>query len=212
MFSLRSSTALRAAVVVATITCGACAPSVPSTTSSASPTASAGASGPGPGGTTGVAASALAPRPIASLHDLMAGLVDPAADALWNSVATISTSSGTEERRPRTEAEWTALRREAVLLAEAANLLAIDGRAIVLPGEKIDGADVPGARTAEQIAASITADRPRFAAFARAMQQTLAPALAAIDRRDADALFESGGAIDEACEACHKVFWYPDAK
>lgn len=212
MFGVRSSGALRVTAVVATIACGACAPSAPSATSSVSSTTTAGASGSGAGGTTGVPTNPLAPRPVASLHDLMSGLVDPAADALWNSVATVSSSSGTEDRRPRTEAEWMALRREALLLAEAANLLAIDGRAVVLPGEKIDGADAPGARTAAQIAASIAADRPRFAALARAMQQTVAPALAAIDRRDADALFESGGAIDEACEACHKVFWYPDAK
>lgn len=154
-------------------------------------------------------ASTLAPRPVASLHDLMSGLVDPAADALWNAVATISTKDGTEHRRPRTDAEWTALRREALLLAEAANLLAIDGRAVVLPGEKIDGAGAPGARSAEEIAASIASDRARFAAFARVLQQSVAPALAAIDRRDADALFDSGGAIDEACEACHQAFWYP---
>lgn len=172
------------------------------------PTATATTAGPPSAG--GSPTTVLAPRPVASLRDLMSGLVDPAADALWNSVATISTSSGTEDRRPRTDAEWAAVRREALLLAEAGNLLAIPGRAVVLPGETIDGGEAPGARTADQIAASIAADPARFAAFARALQQTVEPALAAIDRRDADALFEAGGAIDEACEACHRAFWYPE--
>lgn len=33
--------------------------------------------------------------------------------------------------------------------------------------------------------------------------------LAAIDAKDADRLFQLGGEIDAACEACHVVFWYP---
>jgi len=32
-----------------------------------------------------------------------------------------------------------------------------------------------------------------------------------VDARDLDAFTEAGGAIDEACEQCHKHFWYPDA-
>ena len=36
------------------------------------------------------------------------------------------------------------------------------------------------------------------------------PALAAIDKKDAQALFEAGDKIDEVCESCHQVFWYPE--
>jgi len=35
--------------------------------------------------------------------------------------------------------------------------------------------------------------------------------LKAVDSKDADALVEAGGAIYEACEQCHKRFWYPNA-
>ena len=38
-----------------------------------------------------------------------------------------------------------------------------------------------------------------------------ASALKATEARDVDALLEAGGQIDEACEACHKKFWYPGA-
>jgi hypothetical protein len=38
----------------------------------------------------------------------------------------------------------------------------------------------------------------------------LQPALAAIDKKDAQALFEAGDKIDEVCESCHQVFWYPE--
>jgi hypothetical protein len=33
--------------------------------------------------------------------------------------------------------------------------------------------------------------------------------LDAIDAKDSARLFEVGGEIDEACEACHLVYWYP---
>jgi hypothetical protein len=39
----------------------------------------------------------------------------------------------------------------------------------------------------------------------------LQPALAAIDKKDSEALFEAGDKIDEVCESCHQVFWYPAA-
>jgi hypothetical protein len=33
--------------------------------------------------------------------------------------------------------------------------------------------------------------------------------LDAIDAKDPQRLFDVGGEIDEACEACHLVYWYP---
>src|SRR3990172_1210874 len=73
-----------------------------------------------------VAATEFAPT--ATVQDIMLSLVDPSADAIWNSVATIVTLEGTEERRPRTDEEWGALRHEAITLVEATNLLLMDGR------------------------------------------------------------------------------------
>ena len=58
------------------------------------------------------AAVAMPPplKPVASVIDLMAGQVDPAADFLWESVATVSTTKGIEERHPKTDAEWAEVR------------------------------------------------------------------------------------------------------
>jgi hypothetical protein len=36
-------------------------------------------------------------------------------------------------------------------------------------------------------------------------------ALKAIDEKNASALSDVGGAIDEACENCHTKYWYPTA-
>jgi hypothetical protein len=86
------------------------------------------------------AATAAAPaplKPVASIIDLMAGQIDPAADFLWESVATISTNKGIEERQPRSDAEWTEVRHKALAVIEGANLLLMDGRLVAHPGQKL---------------------------------------------------------------------------
>jgi hypothetical protein len=67
-------------------------------------------------------------EPVATIQDIMKTLVDPSADALWASVASTTTASGTENREPKTEDEWNEVRRYAISLAEAPNLLLTPGR------------------------------------------------------------------------------------
>ena len=66
----------------------------------------------------------------------MDSMVDPNADYIWESVATIVTAAGTEERQPRTDEDWITLRRRAIPLIEATNLLQMPGRHVAKPGEK----------------------------------------------------------------------------
>ena len=72
-------------------------------------------------------------RPTASVQDLMLSIVDPAADTIWEAVATIVTHEGVEERRPSTDEEWEVLRHEAVRLVESTNLLLMHDREIAHP-------------------------------------------------------------------------------
>ena len=72
-------------------------------------------------------------RPTTTIKDLMDGIVDPAADTIWGSVATIN---GKEEKTPHTDEEWLAVRRSALQLVEASNLLQIPGRHVAKPGER----------------------------------------------------------------------------
>lgn len=144
-------------------------------------------------------------KPIASIKELMDSTVDPSADGLWDSVATISSSSGVDRREPRTDAEWQAVRRHAVTLAEAMNLLMIEGRRAAPHGAKPN----LGELTPEQIDALIKANRDEFDQFASSARDEAVNALAAIDRKDAKALFKIGSDIDQRCEACHTTFWYP---
>src|SRR5262245_14962850 len=67
-------------------------------------------------------------RTTATIKDIMDSMVDPSADTLWESVATIVSAAGTEERQPRTDEEWKNVHRKAIELVEATNLLIIEGR------------------------------------------------------------------------------------
>ena len=146
-------------------------------------------------------------RTTATIKDIMDSVVDPSADYLWDSVATIVTKKGTEERRPRTDMEWKEVRRHAIALLEATNLLIMDGRQVAKPGEKSEN---PGIELGpEEIKGIIDSDRASFIKFAHGLHDATMKALAAIDKKDADELSNSGETIDEACEQCHLKYWYP---
>lgn len=146
-------------------------------------------------------------RVTGTIKDIMDGIVDPSADYLWDSVATIVTKKGTEERRPRTDEDWKNVRRRAIALIEAPNLLIMEGRKVAKPGEKSEN---PGIELGpEDIQQVIDGDRATFIERAHALQDAGMKALAAIDKKDVDGLSDAGETIDEACEQCHLKYWYP---
>lgn len=110
----------------------------------------------------------------------MAGLIDPAADVVWGAVGTIVTKQGTEERRPRTDQEWDAVRNAAVGLTEGGNLLMLGGR---------------------------VKDRGAWLAMSRALTDAGATAVKAAEEKNVQALFDSGEAITAACDSCHAAYW-----
>ncbi|WP_138918486.1 hypothetical protein [Nitrospirillum viridazoti] len=143
----------------------------------------------------------------ATIQELMDSTVDPAADGVWDSVAVISTEAGVEKREPRTPEEWQEVRRHALTLLEAMNLVVMEGRHAAPPGAQ----PKLGELDPKQIDVLIRANKPSFAAFADDVRATTLEALAAIDKRDVKALVVAGGKIDQACEGCHVTFWYPES-
>src|SRR4026207_1823074 len=69
-----------------------------------------------------------------SIKDIMDSIVDPSADTLWGSGATTVDAQGMHERFPRTDEEWQEVRRQAIRLMEATNLLVMPGRIVAKPG------------------------------------------------------------------------------
>jgi cytochrome c556 len=140
-----------------------------------------------------------------TIQELMDARIDPSADVLWDSVAFIASAKGEEDRRPRTPAEWDTVRQSALALIAAINELITPGRRVA----SIDKEPGLGELRASEIQRLIDANPGAFARHARVLESAAKKALTAIDAKDADALMSAGGVIDEACEACHLIYWYP---
>ncbi len=157
--------------------------------------------------TTIAAESGRPPGALASVQDVMKTRIAPAADVVWMAVSAVDD----KEIKPETDSDWKKVRDAALVLADAPNLLAGPGRPIVSPGNKLQDEGQEGNLTAAEMQKRISANPAAFATYARALQATANRAVQAADRKDADAIMEIGGAIDEACEACHTKYWYPGA-
>ena len=99
------------------------------------------------------------------------------------------------------------MRRHTIALIEGVNLLLIPGRRVARPGEKSENPDVE--LPPEKIEALINEDRATFQTLAHALQDSLAPVLDAVEKKDPEALLNAGEPIDRACENCHLKYWYP---
>ena len=146
-------------------------------------------------------------RPTSTVKDIMDSIVDPSADFLWDSVEVLVTAKGTEERAPKTDEEWKEVRRRAIALVEASNLLLVPGRHIARPGEKAEDPKVE--LGPEQIEAMVSQDRAAWTTLTHGLHDAGTEAVKAIDAKDKDALFSSGDGLDKACENCHLKYWYP---
>jgi hypothetical protein len=149
-------------------------------------------------------------RPTATVKDIMDSVVDPNADVLWESVSTTINKEGVTERMPRTPDDWLTVRRSAVALVEATNLLVIGPRQVAPPGHK---SEYPGIELEpEQIQKVVDADRAAWVRYAHGLHDAAMVALRAIESKNVQGLMDAGETIDEACENCHKHYWYPDQK
>lgn len=133
----------------------------------------------------GADANAIPAQPVGDMHDTMTWFLDPAADVIWNSAGFVLTAEGETPLAPTTDDGWAQVRHSAVVVAEGGNLL-------LLPHMLPDAADDAGTEA--------------WVEFARGMTRIGTEAVAAVDARDADALFEVGGHLYNVCLACHQVY------
>ena len=113
-------------------------------------------------------------------REIMASMVDPAANFIWRSVSTTVTAQGTEEKAPQNESEWNDLRSAANLLAEGGRLLK---KAPQGEGDK------------------------DWLKWSQAVVDSATLTLEAIESKNAEQVFEAGGAIYETCVGCHGGYW-----
>ena len=147
--------------------------------------------------------------PPKTVQQIMDTVVDPSADALWETAGTVVAAKGSRTHRPRTPAQWAKARTLALRVVEGAKLLQArrpvggDGHWVLAD------ASTPGIRTAAQIEVDIARDPSKFYGAAARLQRTAQDAADALARRDLDAFQDAGARIDAACEACHAAYWYP---
>jgi hypothetical protein len=148
-------------------------------------------------------------RPVATIREVMNSVIDPSVDEVWNAVKSVVDDGRLTEHAPVKDEEWAEVRRHALIVSEAANLLLMQNRPVAPAGAP---SLAPGVElTPEEIRALIDKNPDGWNFYVQELQDSLTPALAAIDAKDSQALFDVGEKIDTTCENCHSVFWYPNA-
>jgi hypothetical protein len=115
-------------------------------------------------------------QPVATVRQLMEGIVIPYSQAIFDAVAY---TNGQLIKAPATDDDWQRLQTRAVAIAEAGNLLMMAPRA---------------------------KDNDAWMAMSRDMNDKAAAVAKAADRKDADQLLDAGGALYETCTACHAKY------
>jgi hypothetical protein len=127
--------------------------------------------------------TAAAFHTVVTTRQLMEEVMEPAANVYWEAVGTVSDERGSREIVPATDSGWIRVRNAATVVAEAGNLLMIPARA---------------------------ANQPDWIRFSRELIDVAARARTAADRHDAQAVFDVGAEMYEACVNCHAVYLVGD--
>src|SRR5262245_8240515 len=76
------------------------------------------------------APAAVSVPPVATVKQIMAGIVMPAANVVFDSVSTIVDAKGVTENQPRSDEEWARVGAYAAALIESANMLLVGNRPV----------------------------------------------------------------------------------
>src|SRR3954451_11527538 len=71
-----------------------------------------------------------------TIREVMASMVVPSSEFLFNAVSSSVTPKGVEEKSPKTDEEWADVRHKAITLMEASDLIVLAGRHVAAPGQK----------------------------------------------------------------------------
>jgi hypothetical protein len=148
-------------------------------------------------------------KPVVSVKELMHDMIDPLADNIFDAVGTEMSAKGTIEREPKTDEDWERIRIGAVSIAEGASLLKIP-RPFAPPGDQNNSTGPEAVELSPaQIKAKLEADPVEWNARIEALRNVGLEVLDIVKRKDVKELWDAGYNLDEACENCHKSYWYP---
>jgi hypothetical protein len=145
-----------------------------------------------------------------SVKELMENMIDPIADNIFDAVWWDNTAKGVVEHRPTTDEDWEKVKTGAVTIAEGIELLKVP-RPWTPPGDVNDSLGPnPPELSPTQIQAKLDKDRVLWIAKIQALRNVSLEVLEIVKKKDANALWQAGGDLDEACEGCHLEYWYPE--
>jgi hypothetical protein len=155
------------------------------------------------------AASPSTVRPDATIEEIMAMMVVPTSKVVFEAVSTETVQGKETQKEPHTDAEWAAVKENALKMVEASNLIAMDGRHVA---RNMNAKGKEGELGPKEIEALLAKHRPEWNKFAREFGDVASTAARAAARKDVDGVFGAAGDLDTACENCHQTFWYPEQK
>ena len=117
--------------------------------------------------------------PVATVKQIMAGIVMPSAAAVWDSVSTIVDAKGVTENQPKSDEEWAAVGARAAALIESANLLLMGSRPV---------------------------DQADWVKMSNAMADAAQIALKASAAKNPEGILEAGEKINQTCDTCHQKY------
>jgi hypothetical protein len=148
-------------------------------------------------------------KPVVSVKELMRDMLDPIADNIFDAVKMVSTKEGTVETVPKTDEDWEKIRVGAVTIAEGVYLLKIP-RPFAPPGDLNNSTGPhPVELSPAQITAKVEKDPVEWNARIEALRNVGLEVLDIVKRRDVKELWDAGYNLDQACENCHRSYWYP---
>lgn len=159
----------------------------------------------------GSASGADAPR--ANLQITMLTKVNPQALALWDITNKAMDDNGALDARKLDAATWNRLLELGKTIRDgAAALASSNGILAAPPGAKLQDEGNPQASKAADVQRYLDAKPAEFRKHAQELQKTGAAIVTAATRHDAKALGTLSDSLDEVCESCHSIFWYPQQK
>ena len=148
-------------------------------------------------------------KPIVSVKELMKFMIDPVADNVFNAVSTVMTKSGTVDTEPKTDEDWEKIKIGAVSLAEGAYLLKVP-RPFAPKGDVNNSTGPnPVELSPDQITAKVTGDPVEWNARIETLRNAALNVMDIVQKKDVNALWDAGEILDQACENCHRSYWYP---
>ena len=148
-------------------------------------------------------------KPVVSVKELMRDMLDPVSDNIFNAVGTVVTKDGVVDIEPKTEEDWQKIRIGAVSIAEGAYLLKIP-RPFAPPGDENNSTGPePAELSPAQILAKLEADPVLWNAKVEALRNVGLQVMDIVKRKDTKELWDAAENLDNACESCHLIYWYP---